>query len=286
MSTPKEIVQNYIHGDYIDAIKKAYTWRNAKNSAPHLLPHLKPGLKILDVGCGPGSITADFVRAVGPTGKVVCVEINESILNEAKSNLIKWGVYEGNSIEFVVDNILFLDKFDDNEFDIVHVHQVIQHLKDPVKGLEAMKRVCKKNGIVSIRESIYEAFYCMPENYQAIKLWKELYLKININSGFNPNAGKFLKKWCREAGFDVNNTKKFNYNLGNWFFTQREDIKWWGLTWADRVVNSGFAKKLLEDKQLGVTENDLQYLSDGWKKWTDEEDALFIVDHGEVIYFK
>ena len=45
---------------------KSHTWRTVENSAPHLLPHLAPGQRVLDAGCGPGTITVDLAARLEP----------------------------------------------------------------------------------------------------------------------------------------------------------------------------------------------------------------------------
>src|SRR6188472_2086916 len=62
----------YTHGHH-ESVLRSHEWRTAENSAAYLLPHLQPGMDLLDVGCGPGTITLDLARLVAP-GHVVGVD--------------------------------------------------------------------------------------------------------------------------------------------------------------------------------------------------------------------
>ncbi|MGJ3561711.1 hypothetical protein ACR6C2_39465 [Streptomyces sp. INA 01156] len=53
----------YTHGHH-ESVLRSHTWRTAANSAAYLLGVLTPGMRILDVGCGPGTITADLAGLV------------------------------------------------------------------------------------------------------------------------------------------------------------------------------------------------------------------------------
>lgn len=119
----------YTHGHH-ESVLRSHRWRTAENSAKYLLPHLRPGLSLLDVGCGPGTLTADLARRVAP-GPVVGVDAAAEAVAEARA----LGAEAGQ------DNLSFrVGDFRDvglspASFDVVHAHQVLQHLRDPVGAL-------------------------------------------------------------------------------------------------------------------------------------------------------
>src|SRR6202021_2279019 len=80
----------YTHGHH-EAVLRSHTWRTAENSAAYLLPHLRPGLSLLDIGCGPGTITADLARLVAPGG-VVGVDAPAEVVAQAEAHATSCGV--------------------------------------------------------------------------------------------------------------------------------------------------------------------------------------------------
>src|SRR5919202_3169706 len=121
-------VDTYTHG-HADAVLQSHRWRTVENSAAHLAPHLRPCLDLLDVGCGPGTITVDLARRVAP-GRVLGLDVSADPLDEARALAAREGV----AVEFAVGDVYALD-LPDASFDVVHAHQVLQHLTDPVAAL-------------------------------------------------------------------------------------------------------------------------------------------------------
>src|SRR4051794_16226758 len=118
----------YTHG-HQDAVLRSHRWRTAQNSAAYLLPHLRPGMNLLDVGCGPGTLTLDLAQRVAP-GRVVGVDVEPAVIEEA-SRLAE--ERKSDNLDFRVGD--FRDaaaSLTSRSFDVVHAHQVLQHLRDPV----------------------------------------------------------------------------------------------------------------------------------------------------------
>ena len=132
----------YTHGHH-ESVLRAHRRRTAEDSAGYLLPHLRPGLSVLDVGCGPGTITVDLAARVAP-GQVTAVELTSEALDLARAEA---RARDQTNIAFATSDIHAL-VFPDDTFDIVHAHQVLQHVADPVQALGELRRVCKPGGIV------------------------------------------------------------------------------------------------------------------------------------------
>src|ERR1019366_5404766 len=107
-----------------DSVRRSHRWRTAANSAAYLLPHLAPGLDLLDVGCGPGTITCDLAREVAP-GRVVGVDAAADVLDQARATAAD----DNLTVAFEVAD-LFALPFADDSFDVVHAHQVLQHVAE------------------------------------------------------------------------------------------------------------------------------------------------------------
>ena len=258
----------YTHGHH-ESVLRSHRWRTAENSAAYLLPYLAPGMSLLDVGCGPGTLTADLARRVAP-GPVTAVEHTADALDLARAEIAAQGV---SGVRFVTADAHALD-LADGSFDVVHAHQVLQHLADPVQALKEMRRVCRPGGILAVRDSDYAGFVWYPR-LPELDEWLTLYGAMARANRGEPDAGRRLLSWARQAGFtDVTATSS------TWCFATGEDRSWWGGMWADRVLHSALARQALAS---GVEQRTLDRISAGWRAWAQAPDGWISLLHGELI---
>ncbi|GAC1602127.1 MAG: methyltransferase domain-containing protein [Acidimicrobiales bacterium] len=258
----------YTHG-HQESVLRSHRWRTAQNSAAYLLGHLRPGQRLLDVGCGPGTITIDLAAKVAP-GPTVGLDASEAVVAEAQIAAQSAGA---STVTFRAGDVYALD-FDDGSFDVVHAHQVLQHLSDPVAGLREMRRVLAPGGVLAVRDSDYGAFTWTPPS-ALLDRWLEIYHLVTARNGAEADAGRFLEAWIKTAGFsDVRPTSS------TWTFASAEERQWWGTLWADRSVGSAFAEQAVA---YGVsTAAELVAIRDAWLQWSAAPDGTFVVPHGEV----
>ncbi|GAA4024408.1 methyltransferase domain-containing protein [Arthrobacter methylotrophus] len=259
----------YTHGHH-ESVVRAHASRTAENSAAFVIPHLTAGTSVLDVGCGPGSITCDFAELVAPA-KAVGLDRSPEIVAQAASLASGRGV---ENVEFVTGNIYDLD-FEDETFDLVHAHQVLQHLTDPVAALREMRRVAKPGAIVAVRDADFHGMSWYPE-VPELDDWMELYQKIARRNGAEPDAGRRLVSWAQQAGFtDVAPSSS------NWLYATAQQRRWQSRVWSERVLHSAFAEQALE---YGLAnEADLARIAAGWHRWGSTDDGFFLIPNGEVI---
>ncbi|MEV6306828.1 methyltransferase domain-containing protein [Actinoplanes sp. NPDC051861] len=256
----------YTHGHH-ESVLRSHRWRTAENSAAYLLPHLSSGISLLDVGCGPGTITADLANLVAP-GRVTALEQTPDALELARTQI------DLANVDFAVGDVHALD-FPDDTFDVVHAHQVLQHVADPVAALREMRRVARPGGVVAARDSDYAAFTWFPV-LPELDEWLALYQRVARGNGGEPDAGRRMLSWARAAGFtDVTATASV------WCFADAEDREWWGGMWEQRVLESEMAATAL--RTGAATEADLRRISAGWRRWADDEDGWLIIPHGEIV---
>jgi ubiquinone/menaquinone biosynthesis C-methylase UbiE len=261
--------ERYTHGHH-ESVLRSHRWRTANNSAGYLLPHLVAGQTLLDVGCGPGTITADLARLVAP-GVVTAVDNAEEVLATARQTMAD----AGTANVVVGKGDVYHLAFPDATFDVVHAHQVLQHLAHPVAALAEMWRVCRPGGLVAARDSDYPAFVWYPAN-DGLDRWMELYLAMARANGAEPAAGRRLLSWARQAGFS-----DIQPSASTWCYATPGERRWWAGLWADRVVASAFADQAVEDD--GASMDDLVSIAASWRAWAEEPDGWFVVVHGEVI---
>jgi SAM-dependent methyltransferase len=259
----------YTHGHH-ESVLRSHRWRTAENSAAYLLPHLRPGLSLLDVGSGPGTLTADLAGLVAP-GPVTAVEVSADALELTRAELDRRGV-EG--VGLVVSDAHALD-LPGAAFDVVHAHQVLQHVADPVAALRELRRVRTADGVIAVRDSDYAGFVWWPR-VPELDDWLALYETVARANGGEPDAGRRLRSWALEAGCtDV------TASSSTWCFTAPEDRTWWGDLWAERVTESAFAEQALDSG--AATAADLRRLADGWRRWAAAPDGWLSLLHGEVL---
>lgn len=263
--------ESYTHGHH-ESVLRSHRWRTAANSAAYLVPHLVRGQSLLDVGCGPATLTVDLARSVAP-GQVVGVDASETVLEAARelgrsSGLENLSFQQANAYEL---------PFEDGTFDVVHAHQLLQHLSDPVAALREMHRVAKPGGLVAVRDADYSAMTWYPE-LPGMTEWNVLYHEVTSQYGYEADAGRRLLAWVLEAGFDPAGVVP---SAGVWCYATPQDRRWWGDLWAERCLESNFAVQALES---GLADDvALEQLAHDWRAWAASPEGWFAVLHGEVL---
>jgi ubiquinone/menaquinone biosynthesis C-methylase UbiE len=261
----------YTHGHH-ESVLRSHTWRTAANSCAYLLPSLRAGMDLLDVGCGPGTITLDLARIVAP-GRVTGVDTAAEVVAQASATASGSSPGVGN-VTFAAGDVYAL-QLDDASFDVVHAHQVLQHLTDPVAGLREMQRVLRPGGILAVRDSDYAAFAWAPAD-ALLDRWLDLYHAVTRRNGGEADAGRYLLGWVQRAGF-----RDAVATSSTWTFATPEMRAWWGGLWADRVRWSSFAEQAVAYGMSDPAE--LERIAAAWQRWAEQDDAFFAVLHGEVL---
>lgn len=267
-ATPGE-TDVYTHGHH-DAVLRSHRWRTAENSAAYLLPHLNAGTNLLDVGCGPGTLTADLAIRVAP-GRVLGVDLSNEVVDEARDHAEERNV---RNLDVVAGDFRDLD-IREGGFDVVHAHQVLQHLREPVGALRDMARLTHPGGVVAARDSDYSAMYWAPAS-AGLDRWREIYLAVTRHNGAEADAGRRLLGWAQAAGL-----RDVAYTTSTWTFATPEDRAWWSDLWAERVTASTLAEQACD---YGLArEDELAEIAAAWRGWAIQPDAAFVVTHGEIV---
>ena len=125
------------------AFDAALEARSADDYADFLLPHLTGDARMLDVGCGAGTITLGLAAAVG---HVVGMDLDDDEFADARRYAEAHGI--GN-VEFRVGSVYELD-FPDGEFDSCLCHSMLETLDRPLAALSEIRRVVKPGGVVGV----------------------------------------------------------------------------------------------------------------------------------------
>jgi len=180
------------------------------------------------------------------------------------------------SLTFAVADVYDLDvEALGGPFDVVHAHQVLQHLPDPVAALRAMADAVRPGGLVAARDSDYSGMTWYPQP-PAMDEWMDLQQRVSRDNGGEPDAGRRLLSWALAAGF-----AEVTPSASVWCFATPAERRWWGGLWAERVTSSALAGQARESGL--ATDSDLQRMAAGWHEWADAEDGWLVIVLGEVL---
>ena len=198
---------------YTEEFRQLLDRRSASSHAFYLLPHLRPGMKLLDFGCGPGNISVGLADRIAP-GEFHGIDMEESQVELARASARAGG---HDNMTFHVGNVYQLP-FEDNSFDVAHCHAVLMHVPDTQAALAEVKRVLKPGGIVASREVIVASSFLEPEEPDIKDAWSVFEALLKGNGG-HPQFGKELKAVLLEAEFnDVRVSMSFES------FSSAEDV--------------------------------------------------------------
>ncbi len=269
MTDQRSATPDYTMGfseEFLQSLRR-YT---AQASAAYLLPHLRPGLRALDFGCGPGTISVGLAKAVAP-GELHGVDMEESQIELARAVVDASG--QENAI-FHVGDVTDLP-FEDDFFDVAHCHNVLVHVPDTSAVLTEVKRVLKPGGIIGCREMICASSFTHPDFGVIRKAWDMMEDLLVADDG-HPQMGKELKGHILDAGFanpritasfDVYGTPEdviFIYGLADLWFLSPEI--------TEAAIKYGAATEEL-CKAIGVA----------YDRWKDHPGAICGVAFGEAV---
>src|SRR5256885_15280278 len=120
--------------------------RTAQTHAAFILPQLRSAWRILDLGCGPGTITIGLAERV-PQGSVLGMDFNPQQIANAQTRARQRGL---TNTDFIVGSLETPD-FPDETFDLVFAHAVFAHLADPIAALRRLRRCVRPGGLIALR---------------------------------------------------------------------------------------------------------------------------------------
>ena len=259
----------YTHGHHASVLAQ-HQRRTAAEAAAFLLPRLQPGMRLLDVGCGPGTITTGLAQAVAP-GAVTAIDVEEDVLELARSLAAERGV---SNISFERASVYELP-YEAGSFDVAYAHQVLQHLGEPVEALREMRRVLRPGGLVAVRDADYATMAAWPRSAE-IERFITLYTEIAARNGGDADAGRRIPSWLTAAGFDA-----IAVTASTWLFREPDEVLNWGDSWAERVLHSALADQAVE---YGLADREeLERIAEGWRAWARDPEAFFMFIHVEGI---
>ncbi len=249
----------------------AHARRTAEKNAAFFLPHLNPGMALLDAGCGPGSITLGLAEAVAP-GEVIGVDISSSSLESAAKLATERGI---TNVRFEEHPIYALP-FEAGSFDAVFVHAVLQHLDEPEKALSELFRVMKPGAVIGLADADFDGAIIWPEDPL---LGRSTEIMSGIRLSGDPRIGKRLRALLAGTGF-VN-------AVGSVVASAEGDamaVAMNGGFWANYYAQEPF---IAYAEALGIsTTVEMLAVSEAWKRWGQHPGAFAARFWCQAVGFK
>ena len=257
--------ETYTHG-HAPAVVRQHGQRTAEEAAAFLLPELRPGMRLLDVGCGPGSITRGLAERVAP-GQVVGLDLSRETLDLAWRDAAARGI--GN-LEYEEGSVYALP-FPDGSFDVAYAHQVLQHLREREAALTEMLRVVRRGGLVAVRDVDWGTAAYWPRDP-----WIDRFIDVHhrtwYRNGGEPQMGRQLRALFNEAG-----VAGPQVTAAVWCYTTRDDTVEWGESYANRLLTSPMGERMVEYGY--ASRADLEAMAAAFRAWAVHPDALWTFIH-------
>ncbi|KAK3985439.1 S-adenosyl-L-methionine-dependent methyltransferase [Cladorrhinum sp. PSN332] len=272
--------QNY-HIGYKEDTLKAFELRNATTCLAYLLPTLEslsPTFTLLDVGCGPGSITFDLARRF-PHAKIIGVDLGKEVIERNNASIPTYAPNTG--IEFRAGNILEPESFLSpaeltNYFDVVHEHATLICIPNNIQVLRTMKQLAKQDGgIVACREGDTHSQILWPPCPESAELQERIY---EMN-GLDTQTGRKLLRKALEVGFRRDQITASASVLSN-------------ITAPERELYAGSMITMLADEasqyrraahKFGYTEEQVEVLRNNMRRMIAADDGWRLCICTEVI---
>ena len=266
---PASSTPDYTMG-FSDEAMAAVLRNTAEVNAAHLLPHLRPGQRALDFGCGPGTVSAGLAKAIAP-GILHGVDMEESQVEMARSVA---AYYQRDNAVFHVGDAAHLP-FADDYFDVAHGHNVLMHVPDTQAVLGEVMRVLKPGGIIACREMICASSFTYPDFGVIGKAW-EMFEDLIATDDGHPQIGRELKGELAAAGF-VNARISASFDT----YSTPEDI-----AFIHEFANRWFLSPDVTETAIryGAGTEDLsEAIRAAYDRWQDHPAALCALAFGEAV---
>lgn len=259
--------------NYGNAAQEFIRSRTAATSAAFFLDYLKPGMTLLDVGCGEGTITVGLAEIVAP-GDVIGMDIASGTLQRARKLAAGRGLA---NIRFEEGSIYELP-FPADSFDAVFSHALFEHLTDKPKAIDEILRVLKPGGIVGLKASDIGALICEPEDPLVAQFWM-LFVRIRDEMGGDSQAGRRFCGLLRRAGF-MGVLGSASYRS----FGTLDSVQWFGDIFGQFSVDSPYATEWVS--RGWADRETLEKIRAGWQVWARQPDAFAAEAWCEAIGWK
>jgi 2-polyprenyl-3-methyl-5-hydroxy-6-metoxy-1,4-benzoquinol methylase len=242
--------------------------RTAERQAAFFLPSLEPGMRVLDCGCGPGTITVGLARRVAP-GEVVGIDREARAIEQARAHTAEQQV---TNVRFEQADLLALP-FPAASFDAAFLHAVLEHVPDPVAAIAAVRQVVRPGGVIGVRSPDIAAHIYYPDSLlDEVRL---VFLQWRERRGGHLRVGRELRAILHTAGLQDVVAGMMVEPYGT-----AEQVQHRGQHTAS-LFRGPIGEEMV---RLGVTDwVTVERLAAAWETWSDDPRAFYGDVWGEAI---
>jgi SAM-dependent methyltransferase len=235
--------------------------RNATEYADFVLPSIAGRDRVLDVGCGPGSITVGLAQVAG---HVTGIDVDDAEFAEARAYAAEHGV---SNVEFREGSIYELDQ-PDASVDVCTLFSMMETLDDPLAGLAEVHRVLKPGGLIGASSIEYGGLILHGPGEALLHRFYELRLQLwDAQGDVHPYRGRELRGLLLAAGFEQVETLTTYFSYGT-----EERVRTFGLGRAadcrDEWYVGGLTERGFADR------NEIDVLEQAWTTWAESPDSF------------
>lgn len=262
--------QEYYNFSYDSELTlKLHASRRAAIQAAFFLPYLQAEMKLLDCGCGSGSITVGLAQALA-RGAVTGIDLSEVEVGRARSRAATAGL---SNLHFEVGNVYRL-AFPNESFDAIFSHNLLEHVGEPRKALGEMFRLLKPGGVIGIRD--FDLSGCLYAPPEIVESYARLHRAVWEKAGGHPDLGRELRGLLHEAGF-VDVVASASYET----YADAERLHFFSHLIVSRCEEADFVKEVVERGLVSYEQ--LEEIKDGARSFPSDPAAFAALAHGEVV---
>lgn len=239
-----------------------FTLRTASTHASYLLPHLRSGLRLLDCGCGPGSITAGLARAVAP-GLTVGLDLVPQQFVQVRALA---AAQPTTALVGTVGNLYDLP-FADASFDVVHAHNVLGWLREPLLAVAEMRRVLAPGGLVAVCGEDIATYDIAPSTPLLRQSW-EIFQRVRQRTTGVPYSPRRYRRLLLDAGF----VRAESYGLAPETYGTPERTRWYAAALVEVLSQASFVEATIG--QGWVDQATHAAMLRAWRAWGECPDAF------------
>lgn len=235
--------------------------RSAAQYADFVLPVIGSSARVLDVGCGPGSITLGIAQAAG---HVTGIDVDDAEFADARAYAADHGI---DNVEFREGSIYELGVAE-GSIDVCTLFAMLETLDDPLAGLAEVRRVLKPGGVIGASSIEYGGLILHGADVVPLRRFYELRLALwEAQGDVHPSRGRELRGLLLAAGFAQVEASTTYFSYGT-----EERVRTFGLGRAADCRDEWFVEGLTE---RGLADRDeIVALEQAWIRWADGPDSF------------